>query len=965
MNTPTQDHPESFFFPVHTHTNNSSIDGMSRPERLVEKAARMGQPAIGFMDHGNMSATVKGYKAAKAAGIKFFPGFEGYLIDPERDDWEEPAKGAPKVDRYHFGIQALNEEGYKALVKLSSLSHTRPRFNRFSRLTLSDLAKFGQDHGSDVAFYTGCYFGYVQQTLVKNEGGKGKVNAERIIRQYARWFPNLFVELQHHNIDHSSDDVANGYGTDDDIVNALFDIAQRNDLPVIAGQDTHYCDQGEKSAHNLMKKMVYAGTDDEFPGDSFHLASTDWVREHYTDEVWSEIEKGHKRLLDLHDLRIGPLDNFKPDVPKISKNPRRKMERLCHSALDDYIAERKIGPTKEKRYRQELAEELAVINDIGMAEYFNIVRDYVEWCHENEVFVEARGSANGSIVCFLLGITQIDSIEHGTDFARFLSRDRVKPPDIDMDVEDARRPDLMHYLLSKYDAVQIGTFNKLGSSYNEREDREGGSVLQSWLSYQRRVCHDRAEEILTDRAERRRDKPPTQADIKAYGTAIFKRNYGHIEDVRDVEDVAPHDYKGLRKLIEMDSVYRSYGVHAGGVLLSGEHVKIGDYIPTMLVASSNTRVSQYDMDDVEEFGLLKMDILGQATLRTMKLANELIGEADPTDLTWIPNDDRETLKDMRSGRTKTGVFHVEGYTKAKGARTLPIKSTRDCVLWQALYMPGAMDTGQTAHVERARKDREFRESVTYIHPIFEKWLKETHGAYVYQNQVMNILRDLGMDIPSINIFLKVVKASGRGAEEKNRVKLEGLAATYHELCVRHGISQEDEDESWEALCGFGAYGFNKNHAAGYGIRSYRCQYLKTKYPLEFMAALLRTWAGRDKEKDYITEARRIGLRILPPHVNISTDTWTIDRRRNGIRRGLSSITGVGEKSAIGIAINAPFSSVEDMVARVPGRALTGGKAYVESGGKELIGTMKRLVDADALRGLPLTAQATLFDPEED
>lgn len=954
----------SNYFSLHTHSQHSTIDGMSPVEELVAKAKRLGQPAIGLLDHGNMSGTVKGYKAASAAGIKFFPGFEGYLIDPAIEDWENPPKGT-KVGRYHFGIQALNLDGYKALVRLSSLSHTRPRFNRFSRLTLGDLAEFGMEHGENVAFYTGCYFGYVQQTLVKDLHGEGPANAERIVLQFAQWFPHLFVELQHHNIDHV-DDEGRYQGNDDDIVEALYGIAKRNGLPVVAGQDSHYCDQRQKSAHALMKRMVYSGGDDEFPGDSFHFASGEWVAEHYRPEVWADVEEGFARLLSLHSLTIPPLDTFAPDVPRISKDPSKKIRHLCALKLDEHLEEIGAGKGKRaQRYLDELAEELRVIDHLGMAEYFVIVRDYVEWCHENDVFVEARGSANGSLVCFLLGITQVDPIKHGTDFARFLSVDRIKPPDIDMDVEDARRPDLMHYLLSKYDSVQIGTFGKLGASYSEREDREGGSVLQTWISYKRRTCFDEAKTILTTRAERKGTKPPTQVDIKAYGSAIFNKQYGHIEDVRAVEDLEPKDYAGLREMIRMDSVYRSYGVHAGGVLLSGEHVKIEDYIPTMLVASSDTTVSQYDMDDVEEFGLLKMDILGQATLRTMKLANEMIvgDDADPADLTWIPDDDRATLRDMRSGRTKTGVFHVEGYTKAKGARSLPIKSTKDCVLWQALYMPGAMDTGQTEHVERARKDPDFRADVTYIHPIFEKWLKETYGAYVYQNQVMNILRDLGMDIPSINVFLKVVKASGKGAEEKNRAKLESLAATYHDLCTAHGISPADEQESWEALCGFGAYGFNKNHAAGYGIRSYRCQYLKTHYPLEYMSALLQTWAGRDKEKDYIKEARRVELRILPPHVNISTDTWVMDRNRKGIRRGLSSIPGIGEKSALAIAEHAPFTSIEDMVARVPARALTGGKAYLTSHGESATGVIAKLADANALDDLPLEGAPTLFDQE--
>lgn len=959
---------ESSFFHFHTHSHHSTLDGTTKVPDIVEKAAKMGHKAIGFLDHGNMSATVKGYKTARANGMKFLPGFEGYLIDPAIPDWENPPKGV-KVGRFHFGIQALDLEGYQALVKLTSLSHTRPRFNRFPRLTLGDLAEFGKTYGEHVALYTGCYFGYVQQMLTREGIEKGYPVAKRIVEQYSNWFPNLFVEVQHHNIDHYDDESGRYISNDGDIVEALMRIADELDLPVVAGQDSHYTDQTQKPAHELMKRMVYSGVDDAFPGDSFHLASTEWVAEHYSEEQWARIEEGHALLYDLADVEIPPLDNFKPDVPKISKAPKKTLQALCDAKLAEYIAEQGItSKARQKAYSERMAEEMSVINHLNMAEYHLIVRDYVEWCLANDVFVEARGSANGSLVCFVLGITQIDPLVWGTDFDRYLSVDRIKPPDIDMDVDDSRRPDLMHYLLSKYDSVQIGTFGRLGVTYDEKTDEERGSVLQTWLTSKRVATKKYAAEYLEAKADKAGDRSPTQGQIEAYSRAVFQNKYGHIEDVRDVEQAEPKEYKALRQIAEMNSIYKSYGVHAGGVLLSGENVKIGDYIPTMLVASSNTRVSQYDMDDVEEFGLLKMDILGQVSLRTMKEVNVLLGADDPTDFTWIPDNDPEALKIMRSGKTGTGVFHQEGWTKAKGGKTLPIRSTKDCVLWQALYMPGAMNTGQTAHVERARKDPDYRASVTYIHPIFEKNLKETYGAYVYQNQVMHILKDLGLDIPSINKFLKVVKASGRGAAEKNAKVLAGLAATYRTLCEAEGISDHDINESWGALCGFGAYGFNKNHAAGYGIRSYRCAYMKAHYPLEYMTATLVSWAGRDKEKDYITECRRLGIRILSPHVNISTETWTMDEPRNGIRRGLVSIPGVGEKTALAIADEAPYTSVDDMVTRLPGRALTGGKKFIETEGREATGAIAKLLESNALVGLPImeeVKQGTLFDPDEE
>ncbi len=242
----------------------------------------------------------------------------------------------------------------------------------------------------------------------------------------------------------------------------------------------------------------------------------------------------------------------------------------------------------------------------------------------------------------------------------------------------------------------------------------------------------------------------------------------------------------------------------------------------------------------------------------------------------------------------------------------------------------------------------FRRSVTYDHPILEKHLKPTYGAFVYQNQVLAILRDLGMDIATINMFLKVVKDSGAGALERNRVRTEQIHDAYTYLASLAGIS--DTEKLWGQLTTFAAYGFNKAHATGYGIRSYRCAYLKAHYPLEFMTALLVTWAGRKKEVLYMRESRRIGNRILPPHVNVSTDTWTIDRKAVAIRKGLVSIDGIGDTTALAIASEAPFTSIEDMVDRLPPRVLSGGRMFMDSG--KISGTLAKLRDAGAIDDLP-------------
>jgi hypothetical protein len=681
----------------------------------------------------------------------------------------------------------------------------------------------------------------------------------------------------------------------------------------------------------------------------------------------------------------------------------------------------------------------------------------------------------------------------------------------------------------------------------------------------------------------------------------------------------------------MGSVYKSYGVHASGLLLSGQRIKIEDYIPTMLVASSNTTVTQFDMDDVEEFGLLKMDLLGQATLRSMKLANALIRpDKDPTDFTWIPFDDSKACQLLREGRTNTGIFHYEGYTKAKGGKELQIKNTMDAVLGQALFMPGCMDVApgmdisqKDLYIQRRRSPL-LRTKITYLHPAFEDALKMTYGAVVFQEQVIQIMRGLGMDIAGINTFFKVVKDSGRGSGARNQQRMKEVRGQFDALCRKNKI---DPDEAWKQTAAFVSYGFNRctvgstlitmidkdaevyrasanqhsgntvtverlfkllhnrkpspgkapkyigpclacgekpaiiagqcrtcaswysqfqhrglkvlahkdgrlvpddlidvvqngvqdvykviletghsitataehrhlkadgtwcavenlqegdellvmgeresqtnegyqhlplrlrelvyersnyhcelcnsevrgrmeiahldsdrsnnrpsnlkllcnnchkkldyewgsrkkrwskgrpavpsrivrieyageemtydvcmkgddhswvgngivthnSHATGYGIRSYRTGYMKGHYPLQFMTGLLQTWAGRpsnkkvNKEQTYITESRRIGLRVLPPDVNDSQMTWTIDPPRHGIRKGLLSVDGVGHIKAFQIAKMAPYNSVEDMVQRLPARALSGGVKYLETGIES--GTIGKLIAAGAM-----------------
>lgn len=887
---------------LHTHSQFSALDGTSKVPQLVIKAAKMGYPFLGLSDHGNMAGTTKLYKACKQEGILPYPGVEGYLIDPLATvDMND--KGAGKVGRFHLGLYARTEKGYKGLVEFVSLTHTRPRFNRFPRFTLEDLMDFGRDYSGEIIMTTGCYFGWLQQTLVN----KDEEAAAGVLDLLAGITEDVIVEIQNHAIENHD----NGW-IDEDIVDALVDMAGAKGLPILATQDSHYLNQNQCAAHGLMKKMVYGSEEDAFPGDSFHLASDEWVEEHYTAEVWSAVEATCRWLTDINEVKITPLDKFTIHMPavKVPKGNKDAMEWL-RKYCDHMVG------NSDGRYHDRLDYELDVIEKLGMANYFLHVWDYVEWCREENICIEARGSANGSLVCFLLGITQCDPIKWGLLFDRFLSVDRTKPPDIDMDIEDGRRADLLWYLDSEYRTTRIGTWGLLGSN-------EGGtgSVLRTYQTYRARMADDDEER---------------------------KAAYATFQNLSDVQRKHPEDHEGLMQLSQMNSVFRSYGVHASGVLLSGAGLEVSEWIPTMLVASSDTTVTQYDMDDVEEWGLLKDDVLGQATLTVMRRCQELMGRDEPTDFSWIEDDDRAACAILREGRTDTGVFHFEGWTKSKGGKELGVKYTKDSILCQALYMPGAMDTGQKDLYLERRRDPQKRREVTYLHKAFEKALRYTYGAVIFQEQVIDIMRGLGMSIPAINVFFKVVKDSGRGATARNQERLKEVRAEFEAACLNSGIAEADLGTAWDMTAGFVAYGFNKAHATGYGLRSYRCAYLKAHYPLEFMSALLEVWSGRDKEDLYIKEARRMKLRMLPPHVNSSGVAWTMDVKHKAIRKGLLSIKGVGEKAAEEIIAKAPYKDIADLATRVSGRGITGGKEFLVSGA--LTGRLLALSQAGALDGL--------------
>ena len=809
--------------------------------------------------------------------------------------------------RHHLTLLAYTTEGYKNLAKLSSTSHRRDHYHYKPRLDRTDFIEAKRAGAtSGIACLTGCFFGEVCQAIVAEPDEEdGITNAKRLVNFYQSVFDTVFIEVQHHKTQHDEWD-------DDRLVRALYRLSIETGCMPIITNDCHYCDKGDKELHDMMKSIAYSSEigDVSFPGDSYHLATESWVKRHYREheDVWGAAQGAYAELLDKNELTIPVLDTYKYHVPEIAKSPLARLKKLCTDQLDYWFLDSEV-------YKDRLEYELGVVKGLGMADYFLLVHDYVEWCEKQGIFVMARGSAAGSLICWLLGFTQVDPIKWNLTFDRFLTPDRVRPPDIDLDIEDIRRADVVEYLKDKYEIVQIGTYNKL--SFDEDSGR-GGLYVQ-YISAQRKILGDK-----------------------------FPRVLGKVKTLHDLDEVRPDDAKKVRALGDV-SLRRSPGAHAAGFVVSAppSH-SISEWLPTMLIPSSDTEVTQMMMDDVEDAGYIKIDLLGLRSLTTVRRCLELIRKDN---LNWIPLDDPETFKFLRKGNAETGIFQLEGYTAAKGCREVKVKSVADLILVNALYRPATRDSG---YVDLFLQNRKSPKSVEYPHDIFHKHLSETFGVPCFQEQVLGILRDLGMPTAELNAFLKAVKgkhAKGGYSDESTAIFVNNRNR-FFDLCSDAGMSDEQNETAWELVEGFAAYGFNRAHATAYSLLGYQMAYLKTHYPVEFHAALLETSVGTSKEDQYVKETRRVGVPVLGACVNRSKVLWAIDPSGKAIRRGISSIKGVGPKAADAIVAHGPYESVDEIIERCPAKAVSGGKNWKADG--TLSGVLEALRVAGALKAVGVT-----------
>jgi DNA polymerase-3 subunit alpha len=879
---------------------------------IVDKVARLGQPGLAITDHGTMGGVFQLYKRCKAVGILPFPGIELYMVDNA-----DRVRAAKSTERYHLGLVAVDLEGYQALVRLTTHSHTEERFYRKPLVDFDDLSRLAASGATEhIVCTTGCYFSMLCQTLVT----KGPAAAKQVLRMLAAWFPHLYVEIQNHWIE---DDHSTPPHSDYELALALYGMANELGLPVVATQDSHYLEKAHQEPHNVMKSLAYGSQlgDDEFPGGPYHVASAKYMSGLFTGElapIWADAEASYQSILDLNTLAIPPLDTYRFLMPHVTNTPKKDLRAMVAQKL----VARGVDPSwdetygKKGRYAVRAKEELDVICSTGFASYFLMVEDIARWARGQGIRAQTRGSANGSLVCFLLGISHIDPLKWGLSMGAFLTRDRSKPPDIDLDVQQLRRHELVAYVKRRYPCEQQGTVGRWG--YDE-ETGKGSLYLQH-----------------------------INAELRRMGRVAFDAKYP--DAAHPAQAIRRADPEMAEQLAALNRLrpYKSAGAHAAGWVLDSKQHPLADYVPMMRIASSGKTVTQMTMDDLEKGGWNKLDMLGSGTLEVIDRCRALLGMSWH-DIESTPLDDKEVWRQIAKSQPDNGTFQLDGYSTSKGARTLVPNNIGELIDVVSLFRPGVSPEAVASYLRNRR-----RKSIPSFHPLVDPILASTWGEFVYTEQVLDIARAVGMSPEDVQSILQAMKVK-HGKAGFNAQSKDAFDAAQHkfiEACEDAGMGGSTAINLWERIEGFNRYAFKKAHATAYGLQAYWTCWLRWHYPAQFYVSLLTT-INETKPEDmprYERAARQRGVKLLPPMLNLSEAGWTLEGQ--AVRRGLASIKGVGLAAAEELAANGPYANVEEIRDRCSAKLVSGTKNWF---GKEakFNGVMLLLQEAGALESIDI------------
>ncbi len=850
------------FVHLHVHTEYSLLDGAARIDKLLDRTSELGQRAVAITDHGVMYGAIEFYKKAIAKGIKPIVGCEVYVAAGDRQSKSKVAD----YNYSHLILLAKNNTGYKNLSKIVSDSFIKGFYYK-PRTDLQMLS----DYSEGIIALSGCIAGDVQRFILNGDFESAKNKA----LEYKKIFgSDFYLEIQDHNL--SEDKI---------ITRGIVELSKTTGIPIVATNDVHYVTKEDSYLQKVllcigMSKSINEDNPLAFKTEEFYLKSYDEM-----ESLFGYIPEAISNTIKIADECNVTFDFDKLHVPKF-KSPKGID---CYDYLYKKCVDGLVSRYGDKKHIDKLEYELSVISKMQFVDYFLIVSDFVNYAKRNDIAVgPGRGSATGSLVSYCLGITDIDPIKYGLIFERFLNPGRVSMPDIDIDFCVERRSEVLTYLIARYGIDSVSQIITFGTLAARAAIKDVGRVLD--------VPYSTVESVTKHFSS----KPGTTILSTLETDEDLQNRYRNNEQIKQLIDTA----------IAVEGFPRHSSTHAAGVVITDG--PLNEFLP--LAKNDDYVVTQYQKNEVEQLGLLKIDLLGLRNITVIDKTVNLIKKDNPDFvLNSIPECDEKTFNMISSGNT-FGVFQLESKGMRKLLTSLKPNCINDIITAVSLYRPGPMDS-----IPQYLKNRKNPNELEYKTEKLEPILKETYGCIVYQEQVMDIARALaGYSYERADIL--------RAAMSKKKLDvMNAERKIFIDGCLKNNINVKTAQSIFDDMSEFAKYGFNKSHAAGYAVIAYRTAYLKANYPAYFMASLLSSvMYNTDKIKEYISECNRMGITVYPPDINKSRCEFVAVN--NCVYYGLNAVKNVGKKMAVAIEkerdLNGDYSNYIDFISRVPSSDIT-------------------------------------------
>ncbi len=880
--------------PLHNHTHHSLLDGLTKIKPLVSHIKEMGMEACAITDHGTLSGAIDFYKESTSGGIKPIIGMETYVAARSHTD-KEPGKDKAN---YHLILLAMNNTGYQNLMRLSTIANLEGYYYK-PRIDRGLLEQYNEG----LIVLSGCIGGEL--------GDAFRQGQDEQARDVARWYKSVFGDRYYIEVqDHGHPDHPHQWDEQVRVNKKLLELGKELNIDCVVTNDAHYLKHEDQDAHEILlcvQTGSFLDEDNRMSLKEFelHVADPKEVIERW--QTNPEVVKNSKKIADRCDVTIELDKILIPEFP-LPKGVTEKsyldesvwrglVHRYTDTAEEDTLklsieeAKKKLSESVIERTQY----ELEIIDQMGFNGYFLIIADFMNWGKEQGiVFGPGRGSAAGSIIAYALKITELDPLEYDLLFERFLNPDRISMPDVDIDIQDTRRDEVIQYCVDKYGDDRVANIVTFGTMAARNAVRDVSRVL--------RVPYAEADRLS------KMIPPPIQGRHIPLAKSIkedpgLKNEYKNNPTAKEVFDLA----------IKLEGTIRSHGVHAAGVVIAPDDIV--KFVP-LEKAQKGVISTQYPMVPVEELGLLKMDFLGLSNLTIINNALRIIKRVYGEDINIdaLPMDDKKTYELLQRGDT-TGVFQLESAGMKRYLKELKPTEFNDIIAMCALYRPGPLTAGLT---DSFVKRKNGNEKIEVAHEKFKDALGSTFGVLVYQEQVMRISKDVcGFSGGDADTLRKAIGKKKRDVMRKMQKKFIEGGETFG------GVPKQVMEKFWDDLMGFADYAFNKSHSACYGLIAYQTAYLKAHYPAAFMAALMTSdFDDTDRLAIEMSECQHMGIAVLPPDVNESFVEFAVVPEKNQIRFGMQAIKNVG-RSAVEEILRAradgPFKNLEDFFDRVNAR----------------------------------------------